>query len=135
MKNLLIFALFSLIFLSVGEFRDKAPPGVDVLSCAEGAEALNAVALKVESVYTCPVISGQIFATNYIQTEVATVRRYDRRLWSNVAKVLINRFEPRPKSLWLYSHLLYEAKNQESTTTNRLYAFRHGQLVFKTEYG
>lgn len=115
MKNLLILALFSLVFLSVGEFQDKAPPGVDVLSYSQG-----------------DVLSVEIFATNFTQTEAAAVRRHDPRAEK---LALTSKFEPRPKSLHLYGHLLYEEQDQESETTNRLYTIKQSRLVFMTEYG
>ncbi len=118
MKNLLILALFSLLFLSVspGELQDKAPPGVDVLSYSQG-----------------DALSVEIFATNDMnKTEAVAVRRHDRRAEK---LALTSKFEPRPKSLWLYGHLLYETKDQESETTNRLDAIEQNRLVFKTEYG
>lgn len=117
MKNLLILILFSLVFLSVppGELQDKAPPGVDVISYSPG-----------------DALSADVFETQPCKIETAAVRRHDRRAEK---LALTSKFKPRAKSLYLYSHLLYETQYQESKTTNRLYAIRQGQLVFKTEYG
>ena len=133
MKTLFLFAfLFVGFMVTLEEAEGKSPPGLEqgyydlqplapVVS-VQVEKPVGIVLVEVDS----PTLNGvkiyEVDIYTIYKTEVAVVRRHDRRLWSIYVKEV--------KSLYAYGHLLYEATGSIESALSTIC-----KGAFKTEYG